>query len=58
MQKNMIPALACILTLLAPLAEADNLGFDGKIVEPNCIAMASWFSCRKIDTAPAGIRRG
>ncbi len=59
MQKYKIPALACTLTLLAPLlAEADNLGFDGKIVEPNCSAMASWFSCRKIDTAPADVRRG
>jgi hypothetical protein len=46
------------LTLLAPLAFADNLGFDGKIVEPNCSTQGAWFDCRKIDTAPADVRRG
>lgn len=53
-----IAALAYTLSLLAPLAEADNLGFDGKIVEPNCSTMTTWFNCRKIDTAPADVRRG
>jgi cytochrome c len=50
--------LACALPLLAPLALADNLGFDGKIVEPDCDAMGAWFNCRKIGTAPAAVRRG
>jgi hypothetical protein len=53
-----IATLTCALTLSAPLALADNLGFDGKIVEPDCDAKGSWFNCRKIDTAPAAARRG
>jgi hypothetical protein len=47
-----LATLAGSLTLLAPLAFADNLGFDGKIVEPNCSTQGAWFDCRKIDTAP------
>ncbi len=39
-------------------AYADNLGFDGKIVEPDCDSMSSWFDCRKISSAPAAARRG
>lgn len=48
----------CALTLAATLTRADNLGFDGKIVEPDCDAMGAWYNCRKIRTAPANVRRG
>lgn len=52
-------SIACALTLLAPLAIADDLGMSGdKLVEPDCAAMSSWFDCRDIDTAPADVRRG
>lgn len=47
---------ACLF--LAQSAHADNLGFDGKIVEPDCKTMSPWFNCRKIDTAPADVKRG
>lgn len=52
--------LICMLSLAGVITQvqADNLGFDGKIVEPDCEAMASWFDCRKIDSAPAAARRG
>ena len=53
-----ITAIACSLALLAPFALADNLGFDGKIVEPDCDEMGAWFNCRKIKDAPANVRRG
>jgi thiosulfate dehydrogenase len=52
-----ITMAACLLTMLSPLATADNLGFDGKIVEPECDDMP-WFNCRKIKEAPAAARRG
>jgi cytochrome c len=42
--------LGCSLALLGPLALADDLGFDGEIVEPDCGAMSDWFNCRDIDT--------
>jgi cytochrome c len=52
-------SIACSLALWVPLAHGgDNLGFDGKLVEPDCDAMASWFDCRDIDEAPADVRRG
>jgi cytochrome c len=51
-------AIALSLALSSPMTLADNLGFDGKIVEPDCDAMGSWFDCRKIDTAPADVKRG
>ncbi|MEW5787545.1 MAG: c-type cytochrome [Pseudomonadota bacterium] len=44
--------------LLATQVQADNLGFDGKIVEPDCDAMGPWFNCRKIDSAPEAAKRG
>jgi cytochrome c len=47
-----------VVFMSAGAAYADNLGFDGALVEPDCDAMASWFNCRKIDTAPADVRRG
>jgi thiosulfate dehydrogenase len=52
--------IAAILAsfVLAPPTFADNLGFDGKIVEPNCTEMSPWYNCRKIDTAPAAVKRG
>jgi thiosulfate dehydrogenase len=40
------------------LSGSDNLGFDGKIVQPDCDAMSSWFECRDISTAPALVRQG
>jgi thiosulfate dehydrogenase len=51
-------AALLVTVLCAPVTFADNLGFDGKIVEPNCDAMSPWYNCRKIDTAPAAVRRG
>jgi cytochrome c len=54
--KHLLTMLS-LICLVHP-AHADNLGFDGKIVEPDCDAMSSWFDCRKIDTAPAAARRG
>lgn len=44
--------------LAATAAMADNLGFDGNIVEPDCNSMSSWFNCRKVDTMPAQVKRG
>ncbi len=56
MKSTVIALLGAVL--LPPPALADNLGFDGKIVEPDCDEMASWFDCRKIKKAPAQVRRG
>ena len=44
--------------LSASTVFADNLGFDGKIVEPDCDSMSGWFDCRKVDTMPAQVKRG
>ncbi len=54
MLRYLTPALAL---LFSHAAFADNLGFDGKIVEPECDDMP-WFDCRKIDKAPAAVKRG
>jgi cytochrome c len=43
-------ALACSLILFTPLILADDLGFDGDIVEADCAAMSPWFNCRDITT--------
>lgn len=55
--------LASLLTLMAPtllvaIASADDIGFDGKIVEPDCDGMSPWYECRRIRDAPAAVRRG
>jgi cytochrome c len=49
---------AVLALFVAPPSQADNLGFDGKIVEPDCAEMGSWYNCRKIDTAPTAVKRG
>lgn len=50
---------AVFMAVIAPQVMAgDNLGFDGKIVRPDCDGMSDWFECRKIDDAPATVRRG
>lgn len=53
-----ILTFVAVLSMAASMAFADNLGFDGTIVEPNCDEMSTWFNCRKIDTAPADVKRG
>jgi thiosulfate dehydrogenase len=53
-----VQGLTAACVLLAMPVQADNLGFDGKIVEPDCDGMSAWFDCRKIDSAPADVRRG
>ncbi|MGF1642787.1 MAG: c-type cytochrome [Thiotrichales bacterium] len=50
-------AAPIVILLVSQSAFADNLGFDGKIVEPECDEMP-WFDCRKIDKAPAEVKRG
>lgn len=54
--KTIYTSLAALF--LAQAAWADNLGFDGTIVEPDCAEMSSWFNCRKIDKAPTAVKRG
>jgi hypothetical protein len=48
MNKTLLAALAAV-TLIPP-ARADDLGFDGKLVEPDCATMSPWFNCRDITT--------
>lgn len=58
MKKTTLVIPPMILSVLCA-AFADDLGFDGHdLVEPNCDAMASWFTCRDIDTAPPNVYQG
>jgi len=50
--------LGAIATVMVA-ASADDLEFEGHdLVEPDCIAMSSWFECRDIDTAPPNVFLG
>lgn len=52
-------SLIIVLTSAMGASIADDLGFEGHdLVEPDCDAMAHWFQCRDIDTAPPGVRLG
>jgi cytochrome c len=48
-------------TLRAEVYEASqggSLGFDGTVLRPDCTAMASWYQCRNVQSAPPLVRQG
>ncbi len=52
-------ALAGTAAIAMSMAVASDLGFEGHdLVEPDCDAMATWFQCRDIDTAPPSVSLG